>query len=243
MLGRFSRISGGATAQSFDDIEAGGRKHMKCWAGIIAIWLVWASHGVAQETRQERVQSAIIAAERICLSGNRFRFEVEADGSLTIRKLVPGAQGKITVDSAEARGSPFFNDESVRKLVDADIRQCMQAEWRRVLDALQGPEPGSSDSRAKMNAVVALIYEGQMISDVFTYTNNANELKQNYELWFAKADRILREELDTGYEVQFRNALPVNRAKNGMAMAGLGYWQRLNGQLAVLNGFITDLRR
>jgi hypothetical protein len=206
-----------------------GRRHMKYW--IISILLIWASQGVAQETRQERIQSAIIAAEHICLSGNRFRFELEVDGSLTIQKLVPGAQGKVTVDSAEARGSQFFNDENVRKLVDADIRQCMQTEWRRVLDALQGPEPRSPDSRAKTNAVIALLYEGQMISDVFTYTNNVNQLKQNYELWFAKADRILREELDAGYEVQFRNALPVNHARNGMAMAGLGYWQHLADSL------------
>jgi hypothetical protein len=61
--------------------------------------------------------------------------------------------------------------------------------------------------------------------------------------WFAKADRILREELDAGYEVQFRNALPVHYARNGMAMAGLGYWQHLTGELAVLNAFIIDLRR
>jgi hypothetical protein len=229
--------------QAFDNIGASGRKHMKRSVAIISISLVWASQGVAQETRQERVQSAIIAAERIWLSGNRFRFELEADGSLTIQKLVPGAQGKVTVDSAEARGSRFFNDENVRKLVDADIRQCMQAEWRRVLDALQGADPRSSNNQAKMNAVVALIYEGQMISDVFAYTNNVNQLKQNHELWFAKADRILREELDAGYEVQFRNALPVNYTRNGMAVAGLGYWQHLSGQLAVPNGFITELRR
>jgi hypothetical protein len=176
-----------------DDIEASGRKHMKCWSAIMPLLLACASLSEAQESRQERVQSAIIAAERICLSGNRFRFEVEADGSLTIQKLVPGAQGKVTVDSAEARGSQFFNDENVRKLVDADIRRCMQAEWGRVLHALQGPEPRSPDNQAKMNAVVALIYEGQMISDVFAYTNNVSQLKQNYQLWFAKGDRILRE--------------------------------------------------
>jgi hypothetical protein len=210
MLRKLSRISRGPTTLSFDDIEASGRKHMKCWAGIISILLVGTSQGVAQETRQERVQSAIIGAERICLSGNRFRFELEVDGSLTIQKLVPGAQGKITVDSAEARSSQFFNDENVGKLVDADVRKCMQTEWGRVLDAPQGPEPRSSDNRSKMNEVVALIYEGQMISDVFMYTNNVNELKQNYALWLAKADRILREELDAGHEVQFRNALPVH---------------------------------
>jgi hypothetical protein len=94
-----------------------------------------------------------------------------------------------------------------------------------------------------MNAVVALIYEGQMISDVFMYTNNVDQLKQNCELWFEKGDLILREEFDAGYEVQFRNALPINYARKGMAMAGLGYWQHLAGQLAVLNGFITELRR
>jgi hypothetical protein len=207
------------------------------------ILLACASLSEARESRQERVQSAIFAAERICLSGNRFRFELEADGSLTIQKLVPGAQGKVTVDSAEARGNQFFNDEKVRKLVDADVRQCMQAEWRRVLDALQGPEPRSSDNQAKMNAVAALIYEGQMISDVFMYTNNVDQLKQNDELWFARADRILGEEFDAGYEVQFRNALPVNYARSGMAKTGLGHWQHLTGQLAVLNGFITELRR
>jgi hypothetical protein len=227
--------------RSLDNIKAGGRKHMKCWTAIMPILLACASLSEAQESRQERVQSAIFAAERICLSGNRFRFELEADGSLTIQKLVPGAQ--VTVDSAEARGSQFFNDEKVGKLVDADTRQCMQAEWRRVIDALQGPEPRSSDNQAKMNAVVALIYEGQMISDVFMYTNNVDQLKQNYELWFAKADRILSEEFNAGYEVQFRNALPVNYARNGMAKTGLGHWQHLTGQLAVLNGLITELRR
>jgi hypothetical protein len=76
---------------------------MKRWTAIMPILLACASLSEARESRQERVQSAIFAAERICLSGNRFRFELEADGSLTIQKLVPGAQGKVAVDNAEAR--------------------------------------------------------------------------------------------------------------------------------------------
>jgi hypothetical protein len=36
---------------------------------------------------------------------------------------------------------------------------------------------------------------------------------------------------------------PSTYARNGMAMDGLGYWQHLTGQLAVMNGFITELRR
>jgi hypothetical protein len=93
------------------------------------------SYAQAQETRQQLVNDAIKSAEAVCLVGTKYRFSVDANARLTISKLLPGAEAKATVDNINSKGSQFFDNEEIRRIVDQDIRLCMQGEWPKVLNA------------------------------------------------------------------------------------------------------------
>ncbi|WP_148291163.1 hypothetical protein [Methylobacterium sp. B1] len=90
----------------------------------------------AQDAKQQRINQAIDAAERICLVGNRYKFTADVSGSVTITKLLPGGQGKVVVDGAQGKGSQFFENEDVRRNVDYDIRECMKSQWPAVLQVI-----------------------------------------------------------------------------------------------------------
>jgi hypothetical protein len=100
----------------------------------------------AQETKQQRIDAAINSAERVCLVGNRFKFQMDAQGNLTILKIQPGVNAQIKIDQAQASGGVLFEKEEVRRLVDDSIRLCMQSEWPKVLRALEGPSSSNPQS-------------------------------------------------------------------------------------------------
>jgi hypothetical protein len=104
----------------------------------LTLGLGFFSFAKAQDQNQRNVDTAITAAERICLSGNRYNFALKANGDLTIKKLSPGAEVELKVDRNQTRGGTFFDDAQVRQ-VDQDIRACMQSEWPKVISALTTP--------------------------------------------------------------------------------------------------------
>jgi hypothetical protein len=87
---------------------------------VIAFLIPIPSLVQAQDAKQQRINQAIDAAERICLVGNRYKFEADASGALTISKFLPGGQAKVIIDHAEAKGSQFFDNEVIRICVDRD---------------------------------------------------------------------------------------------------------------------------
>jgi hypothetical protein len=99
--------------------------------------LPFLSQAYAQNTVQQELNDAIALAERVCLVGDRYRFKANASGGVTISRLLPGGKADVLIDQTRARGSQFFDDEAVRRLVDDDIRKCMSAEWPRVMQTLQ----------------------------------------------------------------------------------------------------------
>jgi hypothetical protein len=76
----------------------------------------------ADDPIQQSLNAAIGIAEKVCLVGDRYHFQSNANGGLTISKLLPGATANVVVDRTRARGSQFFDDEAVRRLVDDDTR-------------------------------------------------------------------------------------------------------------------------
>ena len=109
----------------------------------ICFQILFVSYAQAQETRQRLVNDAIKSAENVCGVGTRYRFSADANGQLTILKLSPGGELKATVDNIQSKGSQFFDNQEIRRLVDQDIRLCMQAEWPKVLIQIseRPPEP------------------------------------------------------------------------------------------------------
>jgi len=108
---------------------------------LVTYFLIASPLAQAQDAKQQRINAAIDAAERVCLVGNRYKFEADASGALTISKLLPGGEAKVVVDHAEAKGSEFFDNEVIRREVDGDIRECMKAEWSSILKIIESDIP------------------------------------------------------------------------------------------------------
>ncbi len=105
------------------------------------------------------------------------------------------------------------------------------------------PAPAHTDRKAQINDLVKLIEEGNSITTNFETTNDVEQIAADYQVWAMKTEKLLTDELDASYAIQFRNAAALTVVRSGMAIAGAGYWQNARGKIAVLNNFITELRR
>ncbi len=113
---------------------------MRYLPAVITLFLMLApAH--AQDAKQQRIDNAISAAERICLVGKRYKFSADASGSVTITKILPSGKAQVLIDNAEGRGGQFFDNEIVRRGVDADIRECMKDQWPIVLRQIEAAGP------------------------------------------------------------------------------------------------------
>lgn len=90
--------------------------------------------------QQNRVNEAIDAAEKFCLTGDRYKFTVDSSNNLKI--LNSSELKSLTIDRSKAlTGSQFFQNDSVRSLVDSDVRNCMRDQWKTVLLATDTGSP------------------------------------------------------------------------------------------------------
>jgi hypothetical protein len=106
---------------------------------------------LAQDQRQQQVDAAISGAERVCLSGDRFKFDLKANGDLTILRIEPGVSTNVHIDKNRTRGGTFFDDPAIRKLVDDDIRTCMKQQWPLIIPYLISAERPFSETSATVN--------------------------------------------------------------------------------------------
>lgn len=113
---------------------------------------------------QKAVDDAISAAERVCIVGNRFKFEAELSGGILIKKMIPAGQGRATYDAIRTTGSVDFKNEEVRRFVDGDIRECMAKQWIRVHEVLVANGVSASQRTARSDVVRVRIIENLEIS-------------------------------------------------------------------------------
>jgi hypothetical protein len=95
----------------------------------------------AQETKPDR---AIRAVKELCLTGTQFDLKADAKGNLTLRKLLPGGEGAVSVNVRESTGAAAIFDEKIRQIADEDIRRCIQPHIKPIIDAILGEKSQSS---------------------------------------------------------------------------------------------------
>jgi hypothetical protein len=110
---------------------------------LLVASLMLSTNAAAQNAGMQPVNDAISAAERICLSGSKFHFEVKGDGSLSVTKFDPAGNLTFSVDRTTARGAQFIHSEQMKMLMDRDIRECLERQWPLVKNAYdQASIPG-----------------------------------------------------------------------------------------------------
>lgn len=96
------------------------------------------SSAFAQNTKTDR---AIKAVKELCLTGTQFDLKADAKGNLTLRKLLPGGEGSVSVNVRESSGAAAIFDEKIRQIADEDIRRCIQPHIEKIIDAILGALP------------------------------------------------------------------------------------------------------
>jgi FKBP-type peptidyl-prolyl cis-trans isomerase SlyD len=99
----------------------------------VLVLLCVCSSVFAQETKADR---AIRAVKELCLTGTQFDLKVDAKGNLTLRKLLPGGEGAVSVNVRESSGAAAIFDEKIRQIADEDIRRCIQPYIKQIIDAI-----------------------------------------------------------------------------------------------------------
>jgi hypothetical protein len=148
---------------------------MKNFLSIIIVFLGLAAARAGEAIKD--VNDAIGAAEKVCLVGDRYRFEANADGGITISKFLPSGTGKVVIDRTQARGAQFFNDEAVRRLVDDDIRKCMSGEWRRVLNVLQKKSQNDGAKLTRLTGTWCLTGDPSRRAAYFVVSDGDNQVR------------------------------------------------------------------
>src|SRR5262249_1380763 len=69
------------------------------------------------------------------------KFSANAQGRVTITNLFPAGQTQVVVQDAQGKGTQFFDDETVRRSVDNEIRECMKTQWSAVLPVVLNAAP------------------------------------------------------------------------------------------------------
>lgn len=133
-------------------------------AGLVATiaGLLASAQSHAQGGAEKSLQDALSAAERICLVGNRYKFSVDLKGGVIIRRLMPAGGIQGSYEELHARGGVDFQNEEIRRFVDADIRDCMMKAWPPVHEVLRSagvdlPQSGAGSEVVKARVVGDLV--------------------------------------------------------------------------------------
>ncbi len=104
------------------------------WA-IMALMTISSTATAADQGQLDQITDVI---ERFCLSGKQYQFTADLSGNISIKSLLPGARSKADVNIKNMRGAVGYINEEIRKVVDADTRNCMQPYIPQIIDIVQG---------------------------------------------------------------------------------------------------------
>lgn len=94
----------------------------------------------------ERIQQAVDVVKSLCITGEQVDIQADGKGNVTFRRLKPGVSGDFSLSFKKADGAVMLRDE-LRRIGDADIRECTSKYIDRIIDAVLGA-PSSQDSSA-----------------------------------------------------------------------------------------------
>jgi hypothetical protein len=103
-----------------------------------AAFLIISSSAMAAD--QAEIDQITNVIERFCLSGKQYQLTADLSGNISIKSLLPGAQGKADVNIKNTRGGVGYLNEEIRRLVDTDTRGCMQPYIDRIINIIQGKD-------------------------------------------------------------------------------------------------------
>jgi hypothetical protein len=111
---------------------------LRFWVFVGAGFLIFPLSAVAAD--QAEIDQITNVIERFCLSGKQYQLTADVSGNISIKSLLPGAQGKADVNIKNTTGAVGYLNEEIRRLVDTDTRGCMQPYINRIINIIQGKD-------------------------------------------------------------------------------------------------------
>lgn len=107
---------------------------MKTFNSVLLI--IFMIVGFSAQADESKVDKAVRVVKELCLTGKQFDFKADAKGNLTFSKLVPGAEGSVSVNVRNSIGAAAIIDDKIRQIADEDIRNCIKPYIQRIIDAI-----------------------------------------------------------------------------------------------------------
>ena len=111
---------------------------------LIAVFIL-VPFGELHAVTQQQIDQIKGVVEQFCLSGTQYQFDANADGSISIKGLLPGAEGSVTVNIKTARGGVGYLNEQVRRIFDEETRRCMQPYIDKIINLILNVTPGQGE--------------------------------------------------------------------------------------------------
>lgn len=146
------------------------------------------------------------------------------------------------------QGVGKYETEKSKGVLQKDLATAMKSSIDCKLDVFNtlankmlGWRPPASQST--LNQIGKFMIQGQEISDDFVDTGDFDKFLPQYREWASTVANYLGQALDQSYEAQFLTAQPFIATRGKVKFENGGYWQKLEGQNAILNQILTELRR
>jgi hypothetical protein len=94
-------------------------------ASVLGVTLVLLAHSV-RAADQAIIDQVVGVAKIGCLLGGEYTFDAKANGDITFRKLLPGAEAGLHTNLKEDPGAPGIIDQQLKAIASQQIRDCMK---------------------------------------------------------------------------------------------------------------------
>jgi hypothetical protein len=185
-------------------------------------------------------------AEELC-------YHIEQQGSHSSTEI--SGETSAAINAAIARlanlhiqGVGKYETEESKGVLQKDLATVMKSSIDCKLDVFNtlankmlGWKPPAS--QGILNQIGKLMIQGQEISDDFVNTGDSDKFMSAYREWASTVADYLGQALGESYAAQFLAAQPTITTRGKVKFEYGGNWQKLEGQNAILNQILVELRR
>jgi LCCL domain len=112
-------------------------------ASVLGVTIALLAHSV-RAADQAIIDQVVGVAKIGCLLGGEYTFDAKANGDITFRKILPGAEAGLHTNLKEDPGAPGIIDQQLKVIASQQIRDCMKPYIDKLVELILGQVSGPS---------------------------------------------------------------------------------------------------
>jgi hypothetical protein len=180
-------------------------------------------------------------------------YQIEQEGSRSSTEVSGETEAAINTAIAKLadlhiKGVGKYETEESKGVLQKDLATVVESSidcrldvFNTLANKMLGWRPPASQSMPIQ--IGRFLIQGQEISDYYVNTGDTDKSISEYREWSSTVANYLGQALDQSYTAQFLTAQPIIAQRGKVKFEYAGYWQKMEGQNAVLNQILTELRR